>query len=272
MTPIFINSATIMAPERAVTRTGGWPRIPLRVRYGFFESKVLGATLIDTGYTPRCYAGPNRSWLLRLYTIFFRAKLIDRGQPEAFLARRGLTPADIDTVIVTHFHPDHISGLHLFETARVLGMKGALDEVRRASPLANARHGVFAELAPVSVEARFEDITNKPRAPLPHGLGEGYDLTGDQSVIAVPLPGHAEGHFGLYFAQLETPLLYACDSTWVLDALDPTLGEGLLGALVPNQPEDAAFTIKRLRAFKDAGGLVMTCHDPHPAPFDEDFA
>lgn len=270
MRPIFVNSATILAPARAVTRKGGWARIPLRVRYGFFEHPTLGPTLIDTGYTQRCYQGAHRGALLRLYTTVFRAKLIASGQPEAFLARRGLTPTDIQTVIITHFHPDHISGLHLFENARVIGVRDALEKTRRASPLTNARHGVFAELAPPSVDTRFEDITTLHRVPLPHGLGEGVDLAGDQSVIAVPLPGHAEGHFGLYFAQLATPLLYACDATWVIDALDPRIGEGLLGALVPNQPDDAAFTINRLAAFKQAGGLVMTCHDPAPTPFDEE--
>lgn len=40
-----------------------------------------------------------------------------RRDPVAALAPLGLTPADIDTVIVTHLHYDHAGGLHLFPNA-----------------------------------------------------------------------------------------------------------------------------------------------------------
>ena len=38
------------------------------------------------------------------------------GQLRARLAEAGYAPEDIDVVVITHFHPDHIGGNHQFET------------------------------------------------------------------------------------------------------------------------------------------------------------
>lgn len=58
--------------------------------------------LVDTGYDS--VEGTARDRPVRL-------------EPDAALAPLGITPADIDTLIVTHLHYDHAGGLHLFPQA-----------------------------------------------------------------------------------------------------------------------------------------------------------
>lgn len=64
-----------------------------------------GVTLVDTGFDPAAGARRGRTTLCPL--------------PEA-LGRLGLAPSDVDRVIVTHFHYDHIGNLRLFPDARLL--------------------------------------------------------------------------------------------------------------------------------------------------------
>jgi len=178
--PVFANSAWVRTRDRLILKGAPFAPVDLPVRYGLLHHPTAGIVLIDTGYTPHALSAPNRSLALRSYSRLLGPKLRDEGQPEAVLARFGLTPADVGTVIVTHCHVDHLSP---------------------------------------SSTAKLRDIADCPRKPAGAHLGDGADLFGDGSVLAVDLPGHAEGHFGLLFPHLPAPLLYAVDAQWRLPAV-----------------------------------------------------
>ena len=67
----------------------------------------------------------------------------------------------------------------------------------KMSSMAALRHGIFKELIPPDIEQRLLPLEELKRLPTGTVLGEGYDLFGDASYLAVPLPGHAFGHFGI---------------------------------------------------------------------------
>ncbi|MGH1370069.1 MAG: MBL fold metallo-hydrolase [Maritimibacter sp.] len=270
MTPLFARSSLITAFERLLVRGGALKRLTLHVRYGLVRHPKDGPILIDTGYTEAALRAPGRGAFLWIYSKLFRAKLLPLSQPEAFLARHGLAPSDIKTIIITHFHADHVSGLHLFPSARILLHGPAFERLKSASALVNLRRGTFSELIPADAASRAVDVTQMPRVALENGLDEGWDLFGDSSAIGVDLPGHADGHFGLLFPNLSPPLLYACDAQWLIKALELGCAPRFPANLVATNPRAAALSERRIAAFRAGGGTVMTCHDPNPAPFDED--
>ncbi|RUT99621.1 MBL fold metallo-hydrolase, partial [Mesorhizobium sp. USDA-HM6] len=140
--------------------------------------------------------------------------------------------------------------------------------VKARTPRQNLRHGVFAELFPTDFETRLDGLSSKPRIEVSAGVPGGADLFGDGSVIAVDLPGHADGQFGLLFAGLDRPLLYAVDAQWLLRALAENRTPGFPATLIA---EDAAMiepTSAVLRRFLATGGEVMLCHDPAPTAYD----
>ena len=96
----------------------------------------------------------------------------------------------------------------------------------------------------------------------------GHDLFGDGSVLAVPLPGHADGHFGVLFDKLETPLLYATDTQWISEALAPKSRSQILPRLISDKFKDVASSSDLVFGFSQAGGTVILCHDDAPSPFD----
>ncbi len=268
MTPIFANSAAVPAPEATILRHGRWRRVPLCVRYGLIRHPQQGPVLIDTGYTHHSLAGPGRSVGLRLYSRLLSPHLIAAGQPEAFLARHGLEPRDIRHIIVTHYHADHISGLGLFPQARFLANGAAFARIMARSGWQNLRHGVFPELLPHGFADRLDPAESCPTVQVPN-LPPGRDLFGDGTVVAIDLPGHADGHFGLAFPKAACPFLYGVDTQWLGAALDPARSPIWPARLIAEMPGSLTPSTAILRRFRDAGGDVMLCHDPHPHSLDD---
>ncbi|MBZ9660987.1 MBL fold metallo-hydrolase [Mesorhizobium sp. ESP-6-4] len=265
---VFANSAWVSAAERLILRGGRWQSVRLRVRYGLFFHPTAGPVLIDTGYTSEALSGERRSRTLRLYGALLKPELNADEQVLPVLRRFDLSPDDIRTIIVTHFHADHISGLSLFRNARFIASDAAWARVKARGPGRNLRHGVFAELFPPDFEARLEGISAKPRVTPQGAIPGGGDLFGDGSVIAVDLPGHADGQFGLLFTGPAQPLLYAVDAQWLLNALTESRTPGFPATLIAEDAAAIEPTSAMLRRFLASGGEVMLCHDPAPTFYD----
>lgn len=262
----FANSALIKSPERAIFRGGSWRNQQrLRVRYGVFEHPDHGPILIDTGYSRHA---PSPSLGMRLYTAMLGPDLQLDGDIDAVLGRFGYERTDVRIIVVTHFHADHIAALSCFPQARILADHRSLRAIQSRGALGNLRHGVFAELLPDDTATRLTDIATLPQVTAPLNLQTGRDLLGDGSMLAIDLPGHAEGHFGLCFPWLDPVLLYACDVQWSLAALDDPRALPLLGRLISHNKEAALRSTQTIATFRDQGGQVMLCHDPALTSYD----
>lgn len=261
MRPRFPNSATVGAPEALLRRGAPWRPITVGVRYGYVLHEVHGPVLIDTGYGPRATEGAGRSVALKAYGAMLRPRLVAEGLPAAVLARDGLTLADVRLVVVTHFHPDHIAALRDLPNARFIASRSAWDRIRSMGPLARLRHAVFTELLPEDFADRLIDVEALPVQAAPLGLGGGHDLFGDGSALAVALPGHAIGHFGVVWPGLDPPLLHAVDTSWLSAAItEDRLPRGP-ARLVYSSGAEMDASARKVRAFAAAGGMVVTCHD-----------
>ena len=217
----------------------------------------MGPTLIAT----ETVQGP-RSWPLPLYSKLLQPILQDTRQPVEVLNRFDLTPADIQQVIITHFHADHISGLRQFVNAQSIADGTAVQAIVKNSAFGNYRHGVFPELLPNDFDQRFVDLHKATVFPSTPCLPAGFDVLGDGSVIAVPLPGHMISHFG-FFSQAERPFLYATDTQWLHQAVMEDRLPGPPASVVTADTAAAARTsAATLRAFAKAGGTFVLCYEP----------
>ena len=268
----FASSATVAAPEALLMRGGRWRWLNLRVRYGVLRHKS-GVWLIDTGIGPLAVPErglalpapapwPGRGLALRAYAAALRYRLDAEQAPQAVLARMGLTAADVTGIIITHFHADHVARLAEFPNARLFAHGPSLASVRAASNRTNLRHGIFAALLPAGIEDRLTCITSLPQRALPYAAGTGADLFDCGTCLAVMLPGHATGHFGLAFPDLSQPLLYACDTQWLLAALPPGQQPGLPARLILDDASAAARSTALVHRWQSLGGEVVLCHDP----------
>jgi glyoxylase-like metal-dependent hydrolase (beta-lactamase superfamily II) len=175
---------------------------------------------------------------------------------------------------VTHLHADHVGHLSAYPNATYHLAGAALDLLRGyeggGSPQERrlVRHGIFAELLPADLAARAARVEAAPAVAIPGGLS-GFDLFGDGSVLALPLPGHARGHFGVYLPTLDPPLLYAVDAAWTRAGLLEDRERSLPVRLVADDPAATRASAAALRRLlSETGAALVLCHDPEPTPYD----
>jgi glyoxylase-like metal-dependent hydrolase (beta-lactamase superfamily II) len=256
----LFNSAFVKAPAGLVCRGAGLRRADITVRYGLVQRSRDGVCLVDTGYGPAVTRGP-RSAALRLYNAVLRPRLVARESPAAVLASIGAVPGDVDTVVLTHFHADHVACLKAFPRARIVAHGAAAAATLAMSASQAAHNGIFKELLPADLMSRIEPIEACALVPAHPALGSGHDIFGDASYLAVALPGHALGHFGLYWEAQGRPTLYATDAAWTMTALIEDRTPALARGVVFHDRAAGRQTEDKLRQFMRAGGTVHLCHD-----------
>src|SRR5262245_19301691 len=260
--PLFPISAVLRAPERLVLAGGRWSRIEIPIRYGLWVHERHGPVLIDTGYSPRVTQGRQRSFALRLYNALLKPRLIESAAPLAQLSALGFGPLEVTRIVITHFHADHVAGLNDFPNARIVASSDAFRRLMRMSTPGQLHNVFYPELLPDDLADRLLPIEASRATALPYGLGEGFDLFGDGSLVAVPLPGHALGHHGLFWPQHS--MLYAVDAQWLIQAiLEERLPRGPARLTYADEAAMMA-SCAAVRRFAEAGGRVVLCHDPQP--------
>lgn len=262
--PVFPVSATIRTWRWLVLAGGGWQAVELAVRYGVWKRAGLAPILVDTGYGFRTCVSAERSTPLKLYGGILRPRLNPDDLLTARLARFGCAPKDVQLTILTHFHPDHVDGLKDLPTSRFLVSREIWEAASRLSWPRRVGSGIFRELLPADFGRRLSFIEDLPRRPLLFGLGDGFEVLADGSLLAVPLAGHAPGHFGLLWPNLDPPLLYGADAQWLWQAISDDRAPWLATRLVAHDKKAARVTMARLRSFAATGGEVVLCHDPSP--------
>ena len=253
--PEFPNSATVRAPERFVLAGGRWAWIDIPVRYGVFDHPVGGRCLVDTGYSALTLTG-KRSLALKAYASVLRPKLTVDALPAA--------EPQIDTILLTHLHADHISALKDYPQAKLYANGAATGHFMAGGHLAGVRHGFFKEMMPDDYATRLTAFESLAQIEAPQGLGPSADIFGDGSVLAVPLEGHMRGHTGVLWTGLERPLLYAADAEWLREAITGERSPGPPARLILDDVDAARESAGRIRRFIERGGEVVLCHDPEP--------
>jgi glyoxylase-like metal-dependent hydrolase (beta-lactamase superfamily II) len=195
---------------------------------GLIEHPLEGAILFDTGYDP-AFLEATEPFPERFYRWATPVELEPREAAVEQLRRLGYAADDIRAVIISHFHGDHVAGLHAFPRARLYCARAGLAQARASGRLARVRKGVLAGLVPDDAEARASYFEDLPRVTLPADLAPfeaGADLLGDGSLVAVELPGHCPGHWGLAVRREDGALeFFVADAAWstaaVRDAAPP---------------------------------------------------
>jgi glyoxylase-like metal-dependent hydrolase (beta-lactamase superfamily II) len=196
-----------------------------------------GAILFDTGYDPAFFTA-TQEMPERLYRWATPVQLKDGHAVSDQLQRFGLSPDDVRCIVISHFHGDHIAGLHAFPKARLFCSRHGADQLTQSSRFGRVRRGLLSGLTPPAWRDRARFFEDMPRIALNADLKPfdiGVDVLGDGSLIAVPLPGHCIGHWGLLLKNSEgRDTFLVGDAAWSLHAIrdnipPPGLTTSLLG-------------------------------------------
>ena len=213
----FLQAGYCRHPE-AVTLSGG--RLSSAVfpaLVGLFIHPTEGPVLFDTGYDEAFFQA-TAPFPQRLYRWLTPPTISDQTSASAQLARFALTPDDIRWVILSHFHGDHIAGLHAFGRAQIACSRRGLEAARTGGGVRALMGGVLRSLIPADIDQRLVYFEDRPRVTLPGAFrpfDEAADLFGDESLLAIDLPGHCPGHWGLAARAEDDGLHFlTADASW----------------------------------------------------------
>jgi glyoxylase-like metal-dependent hydrolase (beta-lactamase superfamily II) len=227
LTPIL--TATVRAPRAWLLREEG--RMAWRKAFGLgvpkdewvtapiqcflVEHPGAGPMLIDTGFHASVAVKP-RSNLGAFGAVLYRD--IDMRQEQAAAAQlraRGIEPASVRTVVMTHMHPDHASAIVDYPEATFLVSRAEWETAADGGQ----RDGYVKRQFDHGFDYRLIDFDAEAASSFA-GFGRSFDVFGDGSVRVVFTPGHTLGHMSVVLQTAKGEVLVAGDAIFMHRTLD----------------------------------------------------
>lgn len=179
-----------LARERGLlARRSKWFWVPIQAFLILHPG--AGAMLVDTGFHPSVAVDPKRN----LGQLNGRVQTIRMEHDQAIefqLEARGLKPADVRVVVLTHLHYDHASGVVEFPDATFI-----VDAVEwRHATSEGLTHGYYSRHFDHAFDWRSIDFDAREVNSFA-SFGRAVDLFGDGSVRLLSTPGHTYGHMSV---------------------------------------------------------------------------
>jgi N-acyl homoserine lactone hydrolase len=194
-------------------------RIAVPIVAFLVEHPAAGPILIDTGFHSTVATGSKSVRNANLGPI---GRVVGGGiqmKPEqtvaAQLKTRGIEPADVRLIVMTHMHFDHASALSEFPDATVIVSEPEWRAARRRG--SSLRGYCTAQLDPRQ-SYRTVDFTAPPTAPR-GAFAQTLDLFGDGSLILASTPGHSDGHMSVILRLGSREALIAGDAIYTIATL-----------------------------------------------------
>lgn len=213
----WLERGSCRHPE-AMTITGGSPcAVDFPALVGVITHPTRGIFLFDTGYDP-AFLVATRPFPERFYRWTTPVSVGEAEQWHTWLAAHDIVEGDIAGTIISHFHGDHVAGMRHLSDRPVYCARAGLNELRQPGRLGRVRRGLLPTLVPRSIDGHALFFEDAPARSLPGAFAPfdgGRDILGDGSLLAVELPGHCAGHWGLaFFTEADQPVLLAADAVW----------------------------------------------------------
>jgi glyoxylase-like metal-dependent hydrolase (beta-lactamase superfamily II) len=200
----------------------------------------------DTGNNSMVAKDPVAYWGEPVTKAYYPV-MKDYEEFQAQIKKLGLEPKKLKAVVLSHGHLDHAGAIDNFKGTDVpiYLQKKELDLIEKAVA-SGQKTAYIPEDFKVIKELNIKTIDGV------------FDVFGDQTVVAIPTPGHTEGHQSLLVKQTGgKPLVLAADAMYTL--------ENMQEAIPPGLAWDIPRSLQALYAFKAMsmlGAEIVPSHDP----------
>ena len=172
-----------------------------------------GYVLFDTGYTQRFFDA-TKNFPNKIYALATKVNLDKSEEVKSQLESHGISTDDINHIIISHFHADHIGGLKDFKKAKFYCTKKSYNQVTSISDYFAFSKGILKQLIPSDFNNRVCFIENNSSLVNDNIFGHAYDLFNDGSIKVYNLPGHAAGQIGIQIQTIKKDYFLLADACW----------------------------------------------------------
>jgi glyoxylase-like metal-dependent hydrolase (beta-lactamase superfamily II) len=248
----FLNTGFCTSLKKLALSTARWQCSDFPATFALIQHPIHGVILFDTGHSERFVTCTN-TFPLRLYRWLIRVKHVDAWSAKQQLAARCIHAEEVNYIVISHFHADHIGGLKDFPNAKFIYLRAAYDEVKDLSGFAGLRAGFLPGLIPDDFVMRSQFVKDSDMLALPPAyfpFTTGYKLFTDESIIAVYLPGHAHGQIGLFVHSAEQIFFLVADACWTTSSYTNMIPPHALAFMTMPDKGEYMHTLGLLNALK----------------------
>lgn len=210
-----------------------------------------GHILYDTGYSSR-FKEVTAKFPEKLYALVTPVFAKHEDLAVSKLKELGIDAHDINYVILSHFHADHIGAAADFPNAKYIYLKKSYEKIKNLGKIRGLLNGFLPALLPRDFLDRSATIDENSKASKFNATIEKhfdfvFDIFGDGSLVAVELPGHAEGQLGLYLrGENNEEFFFVADSCWLSRSFRENKKPSALANIIQANTKEFAQTLDKL--------------------------
>lgn len=213
------------------------------------KHKKYGNILYDTGYSKEIY---NCGLVGKIYNLLNPTFIKECETIDEQLKKEKINPKDINFIILSHLHPDHIGCVKKFKNAKIIISRDCFNDYKKGK----IRSLIFKKLLPNDFEERLSIIEEYK---LRFKYFKGHDLFEDGSLILTQINGHSLGQIGLLIQ--EHNIFLGGDSAWGLEFLDKANEMSIFARFIQNNFNDYKKGFNLLKKLKCDGIKIYLSHD-----------
>jgi N-acyl homoserine lactone hydrolase len=192
-----------------------WMEVPI-VAF-LVEHPTAGPVLIDTGFHPSVAVEPKQA-MGRFGGLLFKNVQMESDQAvSAQLRARGIKASNVRTVVMTHLHSDHASGIAEFPDSTFVLSDTEWDAASRGREI----DGYIKRQFDHAFDYRLLDFEN-PDCDSFATFARAYDLFGDGTIRMVFTPGHTHGHCSVILRLRDREVLIVGDAAYTHHTIEAT--------------------------------------------------
>ncbi|MCH2046867.1 MAG: MBL fold metallo-hydrolase, partial [Saprospiraceae bacterium] len=183
------------------------------------------------------------------------------------LDRLQINCRDVNYIIVSHFHADHICGLRDFPNAKFICSSASFETTKNiGSRLEASRKAIFQSLLPKNIESRLwlYDLDKNIDIKKDRNMGRLHDLFCDQSILLTDLSGHAAGQTGAMINTKSDTYFLIADACWISESFKQNILPSNAARLVFENWDATSKTLKKIHQYFKANPTthIIPSHCP----------
>ncbi|HFQ5565989.1 TPA: MBL fold metallo-hydrolase [Vibrio vulnificus] len=216
------------------------------------QHPTKGNILFDTGYHEHFFRA-TRPFPERFYAWTTPCHYQKERGIVAQLAKEKIGPHEIEHLVLSHFHADHIAAVSEFAHSQLHCQQKGVDALTKSGRVGSVRKGYLKALLPQQLESNLvmhRDFSIPIGEILPHCQGVDLlckDMFNDGLIYMVSLPGHAAGQVGLLVKREQGWLFLLADACWLIENLSENIDQHWLANLLCDDTQAYKQTLSELR-------------------------